>query len=467
MAGILDSLNVAKLALSAQEYAMTIAQRNTANVNNPNYTRQDVIFTDPSNPSNWSLRGVPGVKLEAARGYYLDQSIGHEYSAYQESLVKYNSLLEIDAILQGTSGGGLGASIDAFFNSFTELASNPTSSALRWQVLSSAQTMVDDFHRIYENIRSVQASANRQIERGVTEVNDLTAKIANLNDRIETAQSKGHLETEYALRDERQKFIEELQGKIGVVYFEAYNASTNTTSITITTTKGDALVLGDTSFELTAAIAGDGTPSIDLNGKPITDVITSGEIGGYLQVSKDLIPEYLKRLNEMALAIVKEVNDVHDDGVGLDGSSGGFFRDLTTPGDIAAAAGKISVEITDPSKIAAGFGEAGDNTNAKALAEILTRKLIGDDPANPDKTLSDAYASLLYTVGSDQRTAKEDGEKQQNILNQLLGQRDSASGVSLNEEAVNLIKYQRAYQASARIVSVVNALSAEILNFVR
>ena len=471
MASILDGLNIAKLSLSAQQYAMTVSQRNTANVNNPNYTRQDVFFTDLTVPANWSTAGVPGVELWAARNRYLDQSISYELPALGENLVKYNALKEIDAVLQGTSGGGLGTSIDKFFNSFTELSSSPTDSSLRWQVLSSAETMIEDFHRLYSEIQRVQNSAERHIVSGVEDINKLTAKIADLNGRIETAHTVGQMETEYALRDERQQYIEELQGKVNFLYFE-----TEAGSITITTKQGDALVLGRTSMKLTLGDRTDGAGTvishfsgIYLNDKEITDTINSGEIGGYIQVRDTLIPGYLKTLDDTAAGIIDRVNTVHAEGWDLDNNQGGdFFVPFTPAPPNTSAARTIKLAITDPREIAAAGDEGGatmgigDNNNAKKLAEIGVEKFY----AGGTQTVGEMYASLIYTVGADQRTAKESGEKQQSVLGQLLGQRDSESGVSLNEEAINLIKFQRAYQASSRIVAVLNALSAEVLNFV-
>ena len=469
MAGILDGLNTAKLALSAQQYAMSVTQRNAVNVNNPNYTRQDVLFKDLTVTSSWASAVVPGVELSAARNNYLDKSIGYELPELGESLVKYNALLEIDAILRGTSGGGLGTSINKFFNSFTELSSSPTDSALRWQTLSTAQTMVQDFNRLYNDIQRVQTSASQHMDKSVEDVNNLTGRIADLNGRIKLAHNAGQLENELGLRDERRQYIEELENKINLLYFE-----TESGSITITTTQGEALVLEDRNSKIKADVAlGNGFFGISLNGQDITATITSGEIGGYLQVRDALIPGYLKTLDEMAAGIITKVNAVHGNGYDLDGAAGGKFLESATfdaslGADITAVARDIKVVLSDPRKVAAagdnGSGASkgvGDNTNAKALAAIGVGELV------PGSTVGEMYASMVYKVGSDQLAAKESGEKQQNVLNQLYGQRDSISGVSFNEEAINLIKYQRAYQASASIVSVLNSLSAELLNLLR
>jgi len=470
MASILDGLNIAKLSLSAQQYAMSVTQRNTVNVNNPGYTRQDVLFTDLTVASNWSAFGTPGVELWAARNRYLDQSISYELPALGENLVKYNALREIDALLQGTSGKGLGTYIDEFFNGFTELSSSPTDPALRWQVLSRAQTMTEGFNHLYNEIQRVQTAAEQHIKSGVEDVNILTSKIADLNGRIETAHTLGQLDIEYALRDERQQYIEDLEGKIGLFYFE-----TESGSITVTTTKGNAIVLGKTSIDLVLGpMAGNHFSGIYLGnnsnpGNDITAVVTSGEIGGYLQVRDELIPGYLQTLDDMAEGIIAEVNRVHKLGFDLDGIQGGDFFVPIAPGG-GPAARIISVYIKNANQLAAAGDDGtanslgtGDNTNAKALADLGREKFVNGNT----QTLNEAYASLIYKVGSNQRDAKMSGENQQSVLTQLMGQRNAESGVSLNEEVVNLIKFQQAYQASSRFVTVLNSLSAEILNFVR
>jgi len=482
MPSILDGLNIAKLSLSAQQYAMSVTQRNTVNVNNPNYTRQNLLFTDLTVASNWTAHGTPGVELWAARNRYLDQSISYELPALGENLVKYNALREIDAILQGTSGGGLGSSINEFFNSFTELSSSPTDSALRWQVMSRAQTMTDNFKRLYGEIQRVQTAADQHIKSGVEDVNILAAKIADLNGRIETAHTLGQLDLEYALRDERQQYIEDMQGKIGLLYFE-----TESGSITVTTAKGDAIVLGNKSTDLVLGPMTDSPFSgIFLLGNNITSSITSGEIGGYIQVRDELIPGYLKTLDDMASSIITSVNEVHAKGYDMNGNTGENFFVPLADLPVGPVARVMSVYITNAAQIAAagdnGAGGSlgiGDNNNAKLIALVGNGRILpaadnpNYNPLDPDSdpyiriTLGEAYASLIYKVGSDQRNAKESGENQQRVIGQLMGQRNAESGVSLNEEAINLIKFQQAYQASSRFVTVLNSLSAEILNFVR
>jgi len=177
-----------------------------------------------------------------------------------------------------------------------------------------------------------------------------------------------------------------------------------------------------------------------------------------------MLPDYLARLDDMAASLIESVNTQHALGADLAGQQGGsFFTPFTPliPGSDSGAARSISVAITDPAKIAAaGLTEGpGSNANARLLAGIGDSKIVGSGTA----TLEQYYSDLVFIAGSQASTAKAASETQSNILLQLQNQRDSISGVNLDEEAVNIIKYQKAYQASARYITVLNDLTEEVL----
>ena len=159
------------------------------------------------------------------------------------------------------------------------------------------------------------------------------------------------------------------------------------------------------------------------------------------------------------------MNQQHEQGSDLNGQDGGDLFTPFTPADPdsnAGAARAMSVAITDPTQIAAAGpgGGAGDNTNAALLAGIGNEKLF----SNSNATANQFYANLVYTIGADEKTASDNVSTQQSILSQLNNQRDAFSGVNLDDEAVNIIKYQKAYQASAQYATVLNTLSGDILN---
>ncbi len=457
MTTIFSGLDIARQSLNAQQYALSITQRNIANANNPAYTREDVLFT-----SDWiqgAVSGAPGVLLSATRDRYVDYGISQELQSLGEYSVTYDELRQIDAILNGTGGQGLQQALSDFFNSFSELSGSPESISLRQQVLSSANALATEFHRLYSGIQQVQVAEDNAVAYTVDEINAITSKIAALNEQIKVAHGTKS-ENEFTLRDERQQLLEQLSGLIDMSYFE-----TESGSVTVTTRQGGTLVLEDQSHVLECGPSTDNAfRSVFLDGADITDTLGSGKLGGLIDLRDNKIADYLNSLDDMAAAIIERVNEQHAAGSDLGGSAGGdFFVPFVevVPGSSAGAARSIGVALTDPRQVAAAAAGSGpgNNENAKLLAAISDEPLL----SSSTETVSQSYAKLIYRIGSDESTAEEGITTQNNVLEQLRNQRDAFSGVNLDEEAVNIIKYQKAYEASAKYASVLNDLSDEVL----
>jgi flagellar hook-associated protein 1 FlgK len=457
MPSILSGFDTVQQALAAQQFALSITQKNIANANNPNYTRQDVVYT--GDETEWVRSGVPGVTLQAVRDRFLDYSIGQESQSLAEYSVVSDALRQIDSILNG-SGEGLQQAISDFFNSFASLSSFPGDMTLRQGVLSSAEALAREFHRLYAGMQQVQISQDQTIITTVEDINAITEQIAQLNVRVREAQGL-QSEEEFTLRDSRQQLLEQLSSLTGLSYYE-----TESGAITVTTRQGGLLVCDAQSYdlELTSSTAG-AFRGVSLNGTDVTGSIESGKLGGLIDLRDSKIAGYLSVLDDLAAAIISRVNEQHAQGIDLGGEPGGDFFVPFAPvvvGSTAGAARTMTVSITNPSQIAAagaGMG-IGNNANAKLLADIADEKLLNAATASAGQY----YATLIYTIGLDEKTADENMTVQGSVLDQLKNQRDALSGVNFDEEAINVIKYQKAYQASARYANVLDLLSDEILN---
>jgi flagellar hook-associated protein 1 FlgK len=223
------------------------------------------------------------------------------------------------------------------------------------------------------------------------------------------------------------------------------------------------LVCADQSHSLDVSASSSGAfQGISLDGTEITSSIESGKLGGLLDLRDNKIAGYLTALDDLAATVISRVNTQHASGSDLNGDAGGnFFVPFTpaTAGSTAGAARTMAVAITDPTHIAAAASTmgTGNNENAKAIAAISEEALFGAS------TINEFYSSLVYNIGSDEKSAQDNVSTQTSVLDQLKSQRDSFSGVNLDEEAVNIIKYQKAYQASARFATTLDTLSDEIL----
>jgi len=318
MPSILDGLDNVQQALAAQQFALSITQRNIANASNPSYTRQQVIFTNGEEPDPTS--GIPGVYLQSKRDAFLDSSISRELQSSGGYDYMSEALRQIESILNPENGTDLQEVISEFFGSFNRLSSTPEDLAARQQVLASAEVLTVEFHRAYAGLQQLQASEDRMVPQIVQEINVLTAKIAVLNEKIPAAKAS-QPGSEFTLRDERQKCLEELSGLMGIDYFE-----TESGSITVTTRQGGALVLENISYDLeTAPMAPVPLTGVQLNGSDITATLNSGKLGGLIQVRDKTITYCAQVLDDMAASIIERVNQQHALGEDLDGMAGADF----------------------------------------------------------------------------------------------------------------------------------------------
>jgi flagellar hook-associated protein 1 len=456
MTSILSGLDTVQQSLAAQQFAMSITQRNVANANDPGYTRQQAVFTPVGSDIN---SGVSGVQIQSSRSRFLDYSICKDLQSLGEHSIAYDALQQVDSTLGGNDGASLQQALSNFFTSFTSLSSAPEDMVQRQKVLSMANNLAAEFQRLYGSIQQVQISEDQAVTSTVDDINSITAKIADLNMTIPVAR-QSHDDSEFTLRDNRQQLLEQLSSLMDVSYYENESGS-----VTVTTRDGAALVLGDQSHLLkTTRAAGETYQSIQLDGADITPSLRSGQLGSLINVRDNIIGGYLSTLDDMARIVIDRVNDQHSNGDDLDGNGGlAFFTPFTEiiTGSNFGAAMNMSVELTDPRKVAAAGSGAGlgDNANAKKLAGIADEALF----STASETISQHYAGLIYQVGSDEKTAEDAKTTQNDILEQLKNQRDTSFGVNMDEEAVNLVKYQKAYQASSRYANVLNTLSDEVL----
>jgi flagellar hook-associated protein 1 len=455
MTSILSGLDSVRQTLTAQQFAMSITQRNVANANNEYYTRQDALFADMPESNSCA------VTIRALRDRYLDYSISRENQSLGEQQVTSDALQQIDAMINENGGQGLQKALSDFFNSFSSLSAMPEDLTLRQQVLTKATALTSEFHRVYDGIKQVQLFENSSVEAAIDEINGITSQIAALNGRIGFAHGSGS-EEESILRDNRQKLIEQLSGLIDVSYFETDSGAT-----TVSTRQGSALVTENQSHNLKrTTLPGTGFSGVQSGNMDITSTLQSGKLGGLIKLRDGQIAGWLSSLDDMAATVISSVNSQHILGNDLDGQPGNNFFTPFVPlvlGSNSGAAQSMSVALTDGREIAASSTtSAGDSANAKLLYGIKDQLLM----SSSKETINQFYAGLIYQIGSDEKTAADGTDTLSDVLKQLKSQRASTSGVNMDEEAVNLIKYQKAYQASAKFVSVINVLSDAALSLV-
>lgn len=464
MGSLFASLDIGRKSLQAHQLALQVTSNNMSNINTPGYSRQHAVFqTDFSVQTAAGLigSGVTVKNIESARDQFIELRVVEETQHASEQEAMFNALDQIQRMLPSGTGG-LQEGISRFFNSFSTLANNPESSALRNAVLSAAQNLATSFNGAARQLDEIQSSVNRSIEDAVNKVNILAGNVAMLNQEIIVAEGGGS--EAGGLRDQRQEYVKELSALVDVHYYEADDGA-----FYVSVAAGHSLVSGNTSQPLSAVPVGiEGHFEVRSGANNITSLISGGEIAGFVEIRDQKIPTYLGDLDTLADTIINQVNTQHGLGTDLLGNAGvDFFNPTPAPAPPpvlpAGAARNFSVNaalVADARLVAAGqSGEAGDNANALALAGLATAKTLNGGT----ESFSEAFASLQFRVGTDTQGAKRTLDAQSAVLTQLQNQRDSVSGVSLDEEALDLVRFQRAYQAATKFISTVDQLTGDLI----
>ncbi len=451
MLSLNGALSIASKALQAQYAGLAVTNNNIANVNTPGYSRQILsLSADAMTQNGVSVdMGVEYTGYTSVRDSVLNTAINDKTSS-QASLTAQNTLTtQINTAFSSTTSG-IGSSLSGLFSSISALSTTPSDGSLRQAVLTAANQLANAFHQGASALSTASSNANQQVTSAVAQVNQLTAQIASLNRQLAAVQSG--TDGGGGLEDQRDALTTQLAALTGIATVQT------DASPTITTASGSPLVVGVSASSLQVATGVDGQAHIlDATGTDITSTFTSGTLGGLLTARDSTLPALSHQLNTFATQFADAINTAQASGKDASGNAGGALFSIAAGSASPAAA--VKVAITDPGKIAASSdGTAGSNGNIATLLAVQTSTLAsGSTPAA-------AYASLVYNVGAAGAQTSSDLTSTTAALTQLTSQRSSESGVSVDEEATNLIRFQQGYQAAARVISTLSECYTTLMN---
>jgi flagellar hook-associated protein 1 FlgK len=452
MSSLNASLATALSGMIAEQSALETTTNNVANVNTPGYTREEpvLVTSDPVvvDPLTFGT-GVTLQSVESIRDPILESQIQQQTQA-QGQFSTLASALQQTQVNFTSSTGDIGTAISNFFDSVNQLSTNPSDLSLRQGVLSAAGNLASSFNTTANSLTQQQSSLDLSVVQTTGQVNQLTQQIAKLNGQISDLQNAG--ESAGTFVDQRTQAIDQLSALVDVSVIPTDN------TVTLTTANGTALVAGQQSFQLQTQINSAGLHNIYSQGTDITSAITSGQLGGALEARDQQIPAIQTQLDTLAAGMANSVNAVQANGFDLNGSAG---TNLFNPPPVSGvgAAANLSVAITNPSLIAASSdGTVGSNGNAEAMYALGSQAIInGQSP-------TDYYSGVVFNVGNDVSNAAAEQSASTLVLQQLNDQRSSVSGVSLDEEAANMVQYQDAYAASAQVITAINDMMYTVVN---
>ena len=439
-------------ALKTQTNALDIVANNVANVSTAGYSRKQPQFAENPPIVLGQLTFGTGVSLEntaSIRDPILQLRIQQETGTQGELTAFVNAMQQVQAQFNN-QGNDIGTQLSALFSSVSQLSTNPASVALRQGVLTAASNLASSISTTANNLQSQQTNLNLSVTQSVDQVNTLTQQIAKVNGQIAALENLN--QDASAFVDQRDVLVGQLSNLIDVSQIKTES------QISLTTSNGTALVAGTQAFTLTTQPDASGLDHIFAGANDITGQLNSGQLGGLLQVRDQKIPALLTSLDTLAAGISNAFNAANAAGFDLNGNQGGNIF-VFPPASSAGAADGMAVAITDPALIAASSdGSAGSNGN------LANFSAIHDQTNFNSETPSDFYGSLIFSVGNDVSNASAEQQASQLVLQQLQDQRGSISGVSLDEEAGNMVQYQRAYDAAARVVDTVNQMLETVIN---
>jgi flagellar hook-associated protein 1 FlgK len=467
MTDIYGVLNIGGKALLTQQKGIYVTGNNIANVNTPGYTRQRLNLSSdvPVNSAVGPIgTGVTATDVERVYQRFLGVQINTETQTRGNWEAQQDMLGRVEMVFDESGGYGLNRAMSEFWTAWQDLSNNPSGPVERSVLVAKSQIMAETFVKNYHDLKMIQQDIDTVIEGATVEINALSEKIAHLNEKIIQMEAGGDTAADF--RDQREVLLNELSNLIDIDSFE-----NSAGGVTVSVGSGQPLVESTDAYRLSTATNASGHQNIiwidaENNTVDITANISGGRIKGWLDVRDLDIQNYLTRLDTLAQGLMTEVNTLHAAGYGLDGSTGNDF--------FTGAASTLNMQVNsaivlDDRLIAAAQSfdtvpgdKPGDNGTAIAIANLMSARTLDSNTA----TFDTYYESLIGDVGYEVLQAGAYYEHQSGMVHQLENYRESISGVSIDEEMVNLVKYQNAYQAAAKLITTADEMMQAVLNMI-
>ncbi|MBE3589543.1 MAG: flagellar hook-associated protein FlgK [Firmicutes bacterium] len=458
-------LETALRALEAQRGAVDVTAHNVANASTPGYRRQvarlqatppyrPADMDGPTGAGSWGT-GVAIVDISSARDAFLDRQVRAQ-SAWQGRYDAMDKALgEIEATLNEPSSTGLGSSLDAYWKAWQAVGDDPSNLAARQVLLQTAAALGEDFTHLDQQWISVRDDVDRQIQDQVAQLNRLAQQVAELNRDIAGVKAMGQNPND--LIDQRDDLLSQM-GQIAPLQTRLNDDDTVDVWV-----QGYALVSGARADAVTVTVGG-GSLSLAWQSTGATLALprgSAGSLGGLLDLREAVIPGYRAQLDAIAQAVANATNALHRTGYDLNGNPGLDVFNYTAGGPAQPVLLQLNPALVGrPERVAAAAqpGANGDGTVALDIAAAV------DQPGTVGAaSIHEAYRGLVGQVGADRLEAGTRAENAQALLQNLEVQRQSAEGVSLDEEMARLVQYQQAYQAAARTLTAIDDMIGTVV----
>lgn len=469
MPGTFSGLEISSRALRADQTVIDTVGHNISNVNTAGYSRQTVELaaTDPytypglthgTEPGQLGT-GVEVTSITRARDEFVEQRLNTGVGDQSKYAVLRDMTQRVEDAYNEPGAGGLNSLITATFNAFQQLANTPETTATRDYVRSQAQTTAAGFRNVSSGLDKIVSDITDRITADVGQANSLAKQVAALNAQIVASTVSGDHAND--LEDKRDALVRQLGSLVGATSTPVVDASGRPNGAVNVYVGGASIVQGKDAFALPTGYVSTGGVAYLTDGTNLTEIKT-GEVAGLVQAT-DQISQYRADLNKVASTFINAVNTQHAAGYGLDGSTGQPFFTGTDAATIAVSPQIMASTDAIAAAAAPAPGQTvatGNGDNARAIADIANQQLFGLE------TINSYYSSRVAQIGTDAQGYDQQATNQDQVVAQLQNQRNSVSGVSLDEELTNMLQYQRSYQAAARMMTTFDDMVQTLISAV-
>ena len=459
-------LSIARSGLNAAQAQISTASQNVTNAQTPGYSRQRVTLM-PGYPER-TPQGTfgTGVLIEGVvrmREELIDAGFRRDTQSASYNEERRDALQAVEGVLGEPSDTGLASSLEQFWSSWSDLSTNPDSSAARGVVRQRGAQVAAQLNTFGNQIVDAQTVTRTRLLATADRVNALSAQVADINARIVAAEASGKESPD--MRDQRDLKVDELASLIGAT---AYRQADGSVNINV---GGDSIVDGaDFKPVRIQSLPSDPTKlGIALGVAPAGGGITEtmyqigGKMAGAIDAYNNVYPTALTQLDGVAAAVVSTTNGVHRTGFIGAAAAGDFFDRSRITARTIRLDSTISADV---SKVAASgiANESGDNTVALALSQLRNTTTTVNGQV---VSLNEGYRNVVASIATSTNSANGTATAARTLATQSDTRRESVKGVSIDEEMVNLMKFQQSYSAAARLISVVDEMSQTLINMGR
>ena len=459
-------LNIARSGMAASQAQIAVTAQNVTNAQTPGYSRQRATLTSgiPLRLPQGSFgTGVLVQSVDRMRNELMDTTYRRDTRSAAFSEERRDALASVENVLGEPSNAGLASSFEQLWSAFSDLSTNPTSSAARGVVRQRASQVAAQLNQFGNQIAEAQAVSRTRLLESADRVNTLASQVADINARIVEAEAGGKQAPD--MRDQRDTKIDELASLIGATSYAQADGSVNVNiggdslvdgahfkTVRIQSTLSDPTKLGVVLGENAAG------------GLPVETMYqVGGQMAGTMNAYNTIFPSSLTSLDGVAAALVSATNSAHASGFVGTAPAGSFFDVTGTTARTIALDASILSSVANIA--ASGIpGESGDNSVAIAMSRLReTTVVINGQTAS----ISEGYRTVVASIATSVNAAQGSATAARTLATQSDTRRESVKGVSIDEEMVNLIKYQQSYAAAARLVTVVDEITNTLINLGR